>query len=40
MKFSDNSTVKTVTTTTGGELSVAVNITGAGFTNVTASVEI
>jgi len=40
MKFSDNSTVKTVTTTTGGDLAVAVNITGAGFTNVTASVEI
>ena len=40
MKFADNSTVKTVTTTTSGELSVSVNITGAGFTNVTASVEI
>ena len=40
MKFSDDSTTKTVTTLTTGDLSVATKVVGAGFTNVAASIEI
>jgi len=40
MTFSDSTTTKTVTTLTTGELQVDTIITGAGFTNVTASIEI
>jgi hypothetical protein len=40
MKFSDDTTTKTVTTLTSGDLSVATKVVGAGFTNVAASIEI
>lgn len=40
MTFADNSVVKTVTTLTTGALQVNTIITGAGFTNIIASVEI
>lgn len=40
MTFSDSTTTKTVTTLTTGDLQVDTIITGAGFTNVTASIEI
>ena len=40
MTFADNSIVKTVTTLTTGALQVDTIITGAGFTNIIASVEV
>jgi hypothetical protein len=40
MTFTDGSTQKTVTTQTSGELQVGTTVTGAGFTNVAASIEI
>lgn len=40
MTFSDSTTQKTVTTLTTGELQVDTIITGAGFTNIAASIEI
>jgi len=40
MTFTDGSTQKTVTTLTNGELQVGTTITGAGFTNVAASIEV
>ena len=40
MKFSDDTTTKTVTTLTTGDLQVATKVVGAGFTNVAASIEI
>ena len=40
MTFSDDSTSKTVTTLTTGELQVATKVISAGFTNVSASIEI
>lgn len=40
MTFSDDSTSKTVTTLTSGELQVATKVISAGFTNVSASIEI
>ena len=40
MKFSDDTTTKTVTTLTTGDLTVATKVVGAGFTNVAASIEI
>lgn len=40
MTFSDGTTTKTVTTLTTGDLQVDTIITGAGYTNVTASIEI
>jgi hypothetical protein len=40
MTFADGTTQKTVTTLSTGELQVNTTITGAGFTNIAASVEI
>jgi len=40
MTFSDGTTQKTVTTLTTGDLQVDTIITGAGFTNIAASIEI
>lgn len=40
MKFSDDTTIKTVTTLTSGDLTVATKVVGAGFTNIAASIEI
>ena len=40
MTFSDGTTQKTVTTLTTGDLQVNTIITGAGFTNIAASIEI
>ena len=40
MTFTDGTTTKTVTTLTTGELQVGTIVTGAGFTNVAASIEI
>ena len=40
MTFSDDSTSKTVTTLTTGDLQVATKVISAGFTNVSASIEI
>mgnify|MGYP005676221473 FL=1 len=40
MTFSDDSTSKTVTTLTSGDLQVATKVISAGFTNVSASIEI
>ena len=40
MKFSDDTTTKTVTTLTSGDLTVATKVVGAGFTNISASIEI
>lgn len=40
MTFSDSTTVKTVTTLTNAEKQQNIIITGAGFSNITASVEI
>ena len=40
MTFSDSTTVKTITTLTNGEKQQNIIITGAGFSNITASVEI
>ena len=40
MTFADGSSTKTVTTLTTGDLQVNTTISGAGFTNVTASIEI
>jgi len=40
MTFSDTTTVKTVTTLTNAEKQQNIIITGAGFSNITASVEI
>lgn len=40
MTFSDSTTVKTVTTLTNGEKQQNIIITGAGYSNITASVEI
>lgn len=40
MTFSDDSTSKTVTTLTTGELQVATKVISAGFTNISASIEI
>ena len=38
--FSDDSTSKTVTTLTSGDLQVATKVISAGFTNISASIEI
>jgi len=40
MTFSDSTTVKTITTLTNAEKQQNIIITGAGFSNITASVEI
>jgi hypothetical protein len=40
MTFSDSTTVKTITTSTSAETQQNIIITGAGFSNITASVEI
>lgn len=40
MTFDDGSTVKTVTTLTTGDLQVATKVVGAGYTNVTASIQL
>ena len=40
MTFNDGTTIKTVTTSSSGDTSVPIIITGAGYTNVTASIEI
>ena len=40
MTFADDSTSKTVTTLTSGDLQVATKVKSAGFTNVSASIEI
>lgn len=40
MTFADSTTIKTVTTLTSGPLQVNTIITGAGFTNIIASVEV
>ena len=40
MTFSDSTTVKTITTLTNADLQQNIIITGAGFSNITASVEI
>ena len=40
MTFTDGSTTKTVTTLTTGDLQVGTVVTGAGYTNVTASIEL
>ena len=40
MTFSDDTTVKQVTTSTSGETQVNIKVTGAGFVNVNASVVI
>ena len=40
MTFADASTVKTVTTLTTGDLTVNTLVTGAGYNNMSASVEI
>ena len=40
MLFSDDTTVKTVTTSSSGETQVNIKVTGAGFVNVNASVVI
>lgn len=40
MTFSDGTTVKTITTSSSADTTVNVIITGAGYTNVTASIEI
>jgi hypothetical protein len=38
--FADGSKAKTVTTLTNGELQVATKINGAGYTNITASIQL
>jgi len=38
--FTDGTTTKTVTTLTSGELQVGTIITGAGYTNITASIQL
>ena len=40
MTFSDDTTVKTVTTSNSGETQVNIKVTGAGFVNINASVVI
>ena len=40
MTFTDGSTTKTVTTLTSGDLQVGTVVTGAGYTNITASIEL
>jgi len=40
MTFTDGSTTKTITTLTSGDLQVGTVVTGAGYTNVTASIEL
>ena len=40
MTFADGSTVKTITTLTTGDLTVDTIVTGAGYNNMSASVEI
>lgn len=40
MTFSDSTTVKTITTLVNGDFQQNIIITGAGFSNITASVEI
>lgn len=40
MVFGDGSTVKTVTSLTAGELQVPINVTSAGYSNITASVNV
>lgn len=40
MTFSDGSTVKTITTSSSAETQANIIVTGAGYTNITASVEI
>jgi hypothetical protein len=40
MTFSDGTTIKTVSTSSSADTTVNVIITGAGYTNVTASIEI
>lgn len=40
MQFSDGSVVKTITTSTSADTQVAINITGAGYSNIVASVEL
>mgnify|MGYP000533321530 CR=1 FL=1 len=40
MKFSDDTTTKTVTTLTSGDLTVATKVVGAGFTNVADDIEV
>jgi len=40
MTFTDGSTTKTVTTLTSGDLQVGTTVTGAGYTNITASIEL
>lgn len=40
MTFTDGSTVKTVTTLTTGDLQVGTVVKGAGYTNITASIEL
>ena len=40
MKFSDDTVVKEITTSSSGETQQNIKVTGAGFVNITASVVV